>query len=69
MCGRVVYPDSDSIVKSEDLKYDGEKVPGNINLPPTLKVPVVTNSKPDTLQYFNWSLIPPSLKVAKPDLK
>ena len=69
MCGRVVYPDSDSIVKSEDLKYEGEKMPGNINLPPALKVPVVTNSKPDTLQYFTWSLISSISKTGKADFE
>lgn len=69
MCGRISLPETKVIIKTLGLKYDQEPMPAHINLPPTLKVPLITNSKPDHLQYFTWSLIPAFAKTAKPDFK
>lgn len=69
MCGRVTIPPSNEIVSELDLKYDEEEVPAFINVPPTLKVPLITNTKPDYLQYFTWSVIPSYSKDGKPDFK
>ena len=69
MCGRVVLPKTESIIEELDLKYEGEPFPANINIPPTLQVPLITNTKPGTLQYFTWSLIPSFSKTGKADFK
>lgn len=69
MCGRVTLPRTETIVKELGLKYDQEPIPANINIPPTLKVPLITNTKPDHLQYFTWSLIPAFSKTGKADFK
>ena len=69
MCGRVVLPKTEDIVLELGLKFDGENRPANINVPPTLQVPLITNTKPDLLQYFTWSLIPFFSKTGKPDFK
>ena len=69
MCGRITLPETKTIVKELALKYDQDPMPAHINLPPTLKVPLITNTKPDHLQYFTWSLIPAFSKTGKPDFK
>jgi putative SOS response-associated peptidase YedK len=69
MCGRVALPRTEVIIKELGLKYEQEPVPANINTPPTLKVPLITSTKPDHLQYFTWSLIPDSSKTGIPDMK
>ena len=69
MCGRVILPRTEVIIKELGLKYEGEQMPSNINVPPTLQVPIITNTKPDTLQYFTWSLIHLSLKRVRQTLK
>jgi putative SOS response-associated peptidase YedK len=69
MCGRVTLPETKVIVQELGLKYDQEPVAANINMPPTLKVPLITNTRPDHLQYFTWSLIPDFSKTGKPDFK
>ncbi|WP_051189750.1 SOS response-associated peptidase [Daejeonella oryzae] len=69
MCGRVALPKTEVIVKELGLKYEGEQFPAHINIPPTLQVPLITNTKPDTLQYFTWSLIPSFSKTGKADFK
>ena len=69
MCGRVTLPETEVIVKELGVKYEAETFPANINVPPTLQVPVLTNTKPDTLQYFTWSLIPSFSKTGKADFK
>ncbi len=69
MCGRVVLPKTEEITLELNLKYEGEPMPAHFNLPPTLQVPVVTNTKPDQLQYFTWSVIPSYSKDGKPDFK
>ena len=69
MCGRITLPETKTIVKELGLKYDQDPMPAHINLPPTLKVPLITNTKPDHLQYFTWSLIPAFSKTGKPDFK
>ena len=69
MCGRVILPETKIIIEETGLTYEGENMPANINVPPTLQVPVVTNTKPDILQYFTWSLIPSFSKTGKADFK
>lgn len=69
MCGRVTLPETGEILKETGLKYDQEPVPAQINVPPTQKVPLITNTRPDHLQYFTWSLIPSFSKTGKPDFK
>ena len=69
MCGRITLPRTEVIIKELGLKYEGEQIPSNINVPPTLQVPIITNTKPDTLQYFTWSLIPSFSKTGKADFK
>ncbi|MDF3078016.1 MAG: hypothetical protein K0S09_1905 [Sphingobacteriaceae bacterium] len=70
MCGRIDIPETEEITTVLQVKYEGEEnVPAHINVPPTLKVPVITNTKPDTLQYFTWSVIPPYSKTGLPDFK
>lgn len=58
MCGRVILPSSDVIIKELDLVFDDDERPSQINVPPTLPVPLYTDSKNDTLQYFSWSIVP-----------
>jgi len=59
MCGRVSTSDIKIIASKLHLKYADELIkPGSINLPPTIELPVITDEKPDELQYFYWSLIP-----------
>lgn len=59
MCGRVSTSDIIEIAKELQLKYAEELIkPGGINLPPTVELPVLTDDKPQELQYFYWSLIP-----------
>lgn len=59
MCGRVTISDQTSIAKGLQLKLaDDLKRPANINLPPTLELPLFTDEKPSELQYFSWTLIP-----------
>jgi len=69
MCGRIIVPKASLIVEELGLKYEGEDQPERINVPPTLKVPLVTNTKPENLQYFTWSLIPSFSKDGKADFK
>lgn len=69
MCGRVTLPKASEIVEELDLEYDGEEQPAQINVPPTLKVPLITNTKPNKLQYFTWSLIPSFSQDGKADFK
>lgn len=69
MCGRVTLPNTKEISVELNLKYEGEVLPAHINVPPTLKVPLITNTKPDHLQYFTWSVIPSYSKDGKPDFK
>jgi len=59
MCGRVSTSDQEFIARKLHLKYADQLIkPGSINLPPTLELPVITDEKPEELQYFYWSLIP-----------
>jgi putative SOS response-associated peptidase YedK len=59
MCGRVTISDQTSIAKGLHLKLaDDLKRPLNINVPPSLDLPVFTDERPADLQYLNWSLIP-----------
>lgn len=59
MCGRVSTSNHEYIAERLHLKYaDGLIKPGSINLPPTLELPVITDEKPEELQYLYWSLIP-----------
>ena len=69
MCGRITTPASKKILSELNLKYDGEPMDSHINVSPTMKLPVVTHSMPDTLQYFTWSLIPAYSKIGKVDFK
>lgn len=69
MCGRVSLPRTTEIIEELRLKFDGTEVPANINVPPTERVPLITSSKPDRLQYFTWSIIPPYAKAGVPDFK
>ena len=69
MCGRVALPRTEVIVTELKLKYGGDDMPASINVPPTLLVPLITNTKPDHLQYFTWSMIPSFSKTGKPDFK
>ena len=69
MCGRITLPRTEIIIKNLGLKYEGEQMPSSINVPPTLQIPVITNTKPDTLQYFTWSLIPSFSETGKADFK
>jgi putative SOS response-associated peptidase YedK len=69
MCGRITLPASSAIVRELQLTYEGDEQPGNINVPPTQPVPLVTASKPGRLQYFTWSVIPPYARSGKPDFK
>lgn len=62
-------PATQRIIDFLHLKYEGESYSAVINIAPTQKVPVITNTKPDTLQYFTWSLIPQFSKDGKPDFK
>ena len=59
MCGRVSISEPTSIAKELHLKLaDDLARPGNINVPPTLELPVFTDQKPSELQYLSWTLIP-----------
>ncbi len=59
MCGRVSISEQTSIAKELRLKLaDDLARPGNINVPPTLELPVFTDEKPSELQYLSWTLIP-----------
>jgi len=59
MCGRVTISDQTSIAKGLHLKLaDDLKRPLNINVPPSLDLPVFTDERPADLQYLSWSLIP-----------
>jgi len=59
MCGRVTISDQTSIAKGLNLKLaDDLKRPLNINVPPSLDLPVFTDERPTDLQYLSWSLIP-----------
>jgi putative SOS response-associated peptidase YedK len=59
MCGRVTISDQTSIAKGLHLKLaDDLKRPANINVPPSMDLPVFTDEKPSDLQYFSWTLIP-----------
>ena len=59
MCGRVSISEQTSIAKELHLKLaDDLARPGNINVPPTLELPVFTDQKPSELQYLSWTLIP-----------
>lgn len=59
MCGRVSISDQTSIAKGLHLKLaDDLKRPANINVPPSMELPVFTDEKPSELQYLSWSLIP-----------
>jgi putative SOS response-associated peptidase YedK len=69
MCGRVALPEAAAIVNELKLKYDGSDQPANINVSPTMQVPLMTASKPDRLQYFIWSVIPPFSRTGSPDFK
>ena len=69
MCGRVGTPNSNDILKSFDLVYNGPYKEMQINVAPTDQVPVVDNKKPGELQYKNWSLIPWYSKTGKADFK
>lgn len=69
MCGRTDTPKSDLIVKELKLFFSGDPVPARINTGPTDRVPVVTNDKPNELQYKVWSLIPWFSKTGKADPK
>jgi putative SOS response-associated peptidase YedK len=69
MCGRISLPGTKVIVKELGLKYEEEAIPANVNIPPGLKVPLITNTRPENLQYFTWSLIPDFSVSGKPDFK
>lgn len=59
MCGRVSISEQTIIAKELHLKLaDDLARPGNINVPPTLELPVFTDEKPSELQYLSWTLIP-----------
>lgn len=59
MCGRVSVSDQTVIAAELHLKFADElERPGNINVPPSLELPLFTDEKQDELQYFSWSLIP-----------
>jgi len=59
MCGRVSISEQTIIAKELHLKLaDDLARPGNINVPPTLELPVFTDEKPSVLQYLSWTLIP-----------
>lgn len=59
MCGRVTISDQTSIAKGLHLKMaDDLKRPSNINVPPSLELPVFSDENPSVLQYFSWTLIP-----------
>jgi len=59
MCGRVSISEQTIIAKELHLKLaDNLARPGNINVPPSLELPVFTDEKPSELQYLSWTLIP-----------
>ncbi|WP_395802428.1 SOS response-associated peptidase [Daejeonella sp.] len=59
MCGRVTISDQTSIAEGLHLKLaDDLKRSGNINVPPSMELPLFTDEKPSDLQYFSWTLIP-----------
>jgi putative SOS response-associated peptidase YedK len=59
MCGRVSISEQTIIAKKLHLKLaDDLARPANINVPPTLELPVFTDQKPSELQYLSWTLIP-----------
>lgn len=58
MCGRVLIAETKEIVEELDLKYEGEHKPAQVNVPPSIQIPLFTDSKSDELQYFSWSLVP-----------
>lgn len=70
MCGRVVVPKTEDLVRDLRLKLKSDRrMDRNLNVAPTMVVPVMTNSQPGDLQYFTWSLIPPFSKTGKQDFK
>lgn len=59
MCGRVSISEQTSIARGLHLKLaDDLKRPANINVPPSMELPVFTDEKPSELQYLSWTLIP-----------
>lgn len=53
MCGRVVVPKTEDLVRDLRLKLKSDrKMDRNLNVAPTMEVPVVTNTLPGDLQYF-----------------
>lgn len=59
MCGRVSISEPTIIAKELRLKLADDLARlGNINVPPTLELPVFTDEKSSELQYLSWTLIP-----------
>ena len=67
MCGRVLIPSRQEIQTELNLlSADNEKRPAQINVPPGGGlIPIFTDSKADTLQYFAWPLVPSFSKENK----
>ncbi|MES2386502.1 MAG: SOS response-associated peptidase [Bacteroidota bacterium] len=69
MCGRVASPPTDLIEHLLQLQSSGVYGPIKINIPPApgTLLPIITDSKPNTLQYFGWPLVP--MSSAEPKVK
>ena len=66
MCNRYKYP-SDVTLKTKlrEIIVAEKEMPASYNTAPTELAPVITNTKPEAVQYFRWGLIPSWAKDMK----
>ncbi len=59
MCGRYQTPkEAKEIEKILNVRIDKKIYKVNYNAYPSQQLPLISNSKPDEVQYFKWGLIP-----------
>lgn len=59
MCGRYSFSTSKEKIKEQLPEIEtGENLRNSFNIAPTQHAYVITNNKPDKLQYFTWGLVP-----------